>query len=113
MQQTAGSWEQGPNASSLNIDGTETQQRQPLGHRPSQPCIRVHTPRPKPCAPQPRARPPFRYLAVLSLRNNRLSGELPSDWDAQRLELLLLSDNQLSGELRPPGARAHCPWFHP
>jgi hypothetical protein len=34
---------------------------------------------------------------VLSLRHNRLTGELPADWETPRLELLLLSDNQLTG----------------
>lgn len=39
-----------------------------------------------------------RQLTMLSLRVNKLSGALPSDWDTPLLEMLLLNDNQLTGE---------------
>jgi hypothetical protein len=56
-----------------------------------------------PPLPRPTAAPfpPTRNLAVLSLRMNQLTGTLPRDWNTPSLEMLLLSDNQLSGWLPP------------
>ena len=41
--------------------------------------------------------PLARSLQVLSLRKNQITGDLPADWDAPELEMLLLSDNQITG----------------
>jgi hypothetical protein len=46
---------------------------------------------------------------MLSLRVNKLAGAIPADWDTPLLEMLLLSDNSLTGDDGPrPGACGGC-----
>lgn len=52
-------------------------------------------------------------LTMFSLRNNKLTGELPSSWDVPNLQMLLINDNEFKGMvhcfLNRAGSLLFCP----